>query len=211
MNRDWRDITHLMSGTDRQRAVYQVIRDLDVFYRLKHYSPLLVGTYPIDLDIEDSDIDIICHAENLIEFDREITAAYARYQGFLSAPKIDGDLPSLTVDFTYKGMQVQIFAQQIPVEHQIAFRHMVIEDRLLHLAGFDARKAIRALKRRGLKTEPAFARYLEMEGDPYRELLALCRLSDEELLDRLPILRNPKTSYPDDKPVSTMDWDDFLE
>ena len=48
----------------------------------------------------------------------------------------------------------------------------------------EAREAIRALKRDGLKTEPAFGQYFGIMGDPYAALLDLAALDDETLLRR---------------------------
>ena len=50
---------------------------------------------------------------------------------------------------------------------------MVVEARLLELGGDPARQAIRRLKQSGLKTEPAFARYFQLEGDAYQVDLRL--------------------------------------
>jgi hypothetical protein len=62
---------------------------------------------------------------------------------------------------------------------------MVVEARLLVIGGEEARREIRRLKRCGLKTEPAFARYFQLAGDPFEVLLELSRLSEEELRDRV--------------------------
>ena len=72
--------------------------------------------------------------------------------------------------------------QACPVSQQRAYRHMVVEARLLELGGEPLQSAIIALKRSGLKTEPAFARCLGIHGDPYLALLALEALDDEALL-----------------------------
>lgn len=56
---------------------------------------------------------------------------------------------------------------------QGAFRHLVAEFALLQRYGDDLRKRIRALKVGGMKTEPAFAHALGLDGDPYVALLDL--------------------------------------
>lgn len=58
---------------------------------------------------------------------------------------------------------------------------MDVEARLLAIGGEEARQEIQRLKLMGLKTEPAFARYLNLKNDPYVELLRLAKLSQEEL------------------------------
>lgn len=88
-------------------------------------------------------------------------------------------------------MPVQIFAQPRPVIEQNAYRHMVVEARLLEIGSARAREAVRALNKAGLKTEPAFARYFHLEGDPYATLLELERLNADELRRRLPDRRDP--------------------
>ena len=47
---------------------------------------------------------------------------------------------------------------------------MVIEGRLLDLAGESFRHNVIELEQSGLKTEPAFARLLGLNGDPYEAL-----------------------------------------
>lgn len=42
-----------------------------------------------------------------------------------------------------------------------------------------------ALKRDGVKTEPAFAKLLNLNGNPYEELLNLEFLTDKEIIDKL--------------------------
>ena len=54
----------------------------------------------------------------------------------------------------------------------------MIQARLLDLGGDALRIAIVALRRSGLKTEPAFARHLGIAGDPYIALLALEKIDD---------------------------------
>jgi hypothetical protein len=48
---------------------------------------------------------------------------------------------------------------------------MITEFRILQLRGEEFRHDIIALKKSGLKTEPAFASLLGLSGDPYEALL----------------------------------------
>jgi uncharacterized protein DUF4269 len=62
---------------------------------------------------------------------------------------------------------------------------MLVEYRILHIAGDTTRQAIRDLKKEGLKTEPAFAQYFNLEGDPYQALIELENLDDDALKEGL--------------------------
>ncbi len=53
----------------------------------------------------------------------------------------------------------------------MAYRHMIIEYRILLEKGEAFRQSIVELKRQGMQTEPAFALLLGLKGDPYTELL----------------------------------------
>ncbi|MNK30599.1 hypothetical protein D3C87_490190 [compost metagenome] len=48
---------------------------------------------------------------------------------------------------------------------------MLIEHQILQEKGEDFRLKIIALKRNGYKTEPAFAKLLNLQGNPYLDLL----------------------------------------
>ena len=66
---------------------------------------------------------------------------------------------------------IEIFGQTIPSQDQDAFRHMLLEAQILKEKGYIFTKKILHLKKSGLKTEPAFAKLLGLEGNPYDELL----------------------------------------
>jgi len=55
-------------------------------------------------------------------------------------------------------------------------------DIICEISGESARKKIIKLKKSGLKTEPAFAKYFNLKGDPFDELLKLSRLNKEKLI-----------------------------
>ncbi|WP_343330978.1 DUF4269 domain-containing protein [Polaribacter staleyi] len=59
------------------------------------------------------------------------------------------------------------------VKTQNAYRHMIVENKILKEKGFEFKQSIKKLKSNGTKTEPAFAKLLGLEGNPYTELLKL--------------------------------------
>jgi hypothetical protein len=102
----------------------------------------------------------------------------------------DAVVGSMVVD----DVEVEVFGQALPVHAQAGFRHMVVEGRLLVLGGARLADRVRAAKRGGLKTEPAFAAVLGLDGDPYRAVLDLEVLSSDQLralLDATPASSQP--------------------
>lgn len=69
------------------------------------------------------------------------------------------------------GFGFEIFAQPLPVYRQYAFRHMIVEHRLLKKKGSVFQKRIIELKSSGLSTEEAFAALLNLSGEFYEALL----------------------------------------
>ena len=178
---DWRDITYLQQGNPRQKQAYRALRDLRVFEILRDYSPVLAGTVPLELSLPGSDLDILCEAYDLVGFRQRVAGAFRDYADFQVKEKIIMGIGSLVASFQAGDFRIEIFGQPRPVEEQHAYRHMLVEARLLEIGGAAARDEIRRLKQEGLKTEPAFARYFGLPGDAYEVLLRLSFLGEEEL------------------------------
>jgi len=53
-------IDYLKYGNEKQQKAFQVLSDYTIFETLTTFNPILVGTIPIEIDIETSDLDIIC-------------------------------------------------------------------------------------------------------------------------------------------------------
>jgi hypothetical protein len=177
----WQDVSYLLNGNERQRRAYRALHSLGVFDVLTDHTPVLVGTIPIGVDVEDSDLDVVCHAPDLDRFSRLLIMAYGRSDRFRIKEKPVKGITSVVASFYYAGFRIEIFGQPVEVSEQHAYQHMVVEDRLLSIGGSAAREEIRRLKRDGVKTEPAFARYFGLAGDPYEMLLELSRLEMREL------------------------------
>lgn len=177
---NWSDITYLQTGTPRQRMAYPVVKR--VMAELSEFTPFLAGTIPIDIDLPESDLDVICYADDLNRFFFVVEQQFSGLNGFTIKQYAMGTDECVVANLILDDFLIEIFGQSHPVTEQNAYRHMVVEARLLHLGGELMKQTIRQLKHSGLKTEPAFAQYLRLSGDPYQALLDLYDLNDQELL-----------------------------
>ncbi len=148
---------------------------------LTPFEPLIAGTMPLGIHTEASDLDILCHAPDLLAFERVLRATVERYPDFSLRHLADLDPPATVASFRVGDTRIEVFGQALPVYAQNGFRHMLVEGRLLRLGGAALRRRVVALKQDGLATEPAFARVLELAGDPYKALLSLEAEPDEAL------------------------------
>ncbi|HFR4163402.1 TPA: DUF4269 domain-containing protein [Bacillus cereus] len=165
-------ITYLQSGNEKQQEIYDVLNSLNIMEDLALYNPVLCGTIPIRIDTPQSDLDIVMEVYNFDVFEQEMRSLYGSYGGFnIKKKKIKG-AESIKVNFEFEGFEFELFAQPKPVRNQNAYRHMIVEHMLLMQHPHIREEVIR-LKEQGLKTEPAFAQVLNIDGDPYEELILL--------------------------------------
>lgn len=158
---DFFDLTYLSKGSTIQQAGYRAIMSCGIMQLLKDFNPVVVGTLPLDLFTYSSDIDIICQFIDM-----------AKFQSVLREPtrKKLGGIESVIANFERDKFQFEIVGQPVPVTEQKAFRHMVAEWNILAANDQDFKSRIMELKRKGFKTEPAFAQVLGLKGDPYEAL-----------------------------------------
>lgn len=177
----WDDLSYLQRGSDRQRDAFRVLIELDLFSILAEFDPVLAGTYPLGIETPESDLDILCHADDLARFTQVVETVYGDEDDFTLRERVKDGLPSVICNFNAGRLPIELFAQARPTEEQRAYRHMVAEARLLREGGDEALLAIRDLKLDGMKTEPAFGQYFCLEDDPYEALLELADAPAETL------------------------------
>ena len=163
--------SYLKSGNSKQQSVYQILTNHRILEKLAAFKPILVGTIPININIEGSDLDIICYARDKEEFKSVLLDNFQHESGFTVSE--NQTFNAVKANFLIEGFEVEIFGQNISTTEQNAYRHMVIEHQLLFEKGEDFRLQIIDLKKQGYKTEPAFAKLLGLSGDAYEALLDL--------------------------------------
>ena len=164
-------IIYLKKGNASQQEVYAVLTKAKVMEKLSGFTPVLTGTYPIAINIENSDLDIICEYQDRESFITTVNNSFKQEKDFSINEKQINGVHSVIVRFWIDGFEVEIFGQPIPVKQQNAYLHMIKEFEILEAKGEHFKQQIIDLKSKGIKTEPAFAMLLNLKGDPYTALL----------------------------------------
>lgn len=171
MDIDFTKIDYLKNGNDRQKHAYAALTNHNIMTGLKQFDPILVGTIPINIDIQNSDLDIICFYQNRNAFVKIIHNRFCHFDNYTIREPDEKELAAVIANFKVDDFEIEIFGQNIPTKKQIAYRHMIVEYKLLCERDEAFRQTIIELKKQGHKTEPAFAIALGLSGNPYLELL----------------------------------------
>ena len=130
-----------------------------------------VTLHGINIDIEDSDLDIICYWENKWDFIQKLQINFGNENQFILRETLIDQNETVIANFICDGFEIEIFGQNIPAQEQNAYKHMIIEHKILKTKGEDFRLEIIKLKKSGYKTEPAFGKLLGLTENPYQQLL----------------------------------------
>ncbi|HEY3405969.1 MAG TPA: DUF4269 domain-containing protein [Ohtaekwangia sp.] len=170
---DFSNIDYLREGSAIQQKGWEILTSSGILMALSPFKPILTGTLPLDIFIENkSDLDISCevfHSPIFIHFAQDNLTKF----NFSLKQKELRSIPSVIINFRLKDFEVEIVGQPLPIREQTAVRHLRIEYALLQHGGESLKNQVLNLKAKGIKTEPAFASLLQLEGDPYEALLKL--------------------------------------
>lgn len=145
--------------------VFHALMDSKVLEKLKAYEPLVTGTFPLNLHRPDSDLDIL------------IPAKVDEVKALFPEATVSGNV----LHFTFDGVPFEIYCDSQPAVKQKASVHFQVEEKLLKLGGELFYQDLLKLRAENLKTEPAFAKRLQLAGDPYEDILNLRHYTEEEL------------------------------
>jgi Domain of unknown function (DUF4269) len=165
------NIEYLRDENDKQKAAYHTLTDYKIFEKLNDFSPILTGAIPINIDTDESDLDIICYWKSKEEFLNTLTNEFGKFESITLTERIINSYETILANFNLNKFEIEIFGQNRPSKDQESYRHMIIEYEILRARGEKFRQEIVRLKKEGLKTEPAFGKLLGLDGNPYEELL----------------------------------------
>ena len=149
---------------------------------LQQFDAVQVGSFPIGVDVPGSDVDIVCCFADQLAFIEYVNHHFSHFGGYVQKMVTSRGVESVVCRFVAFGANIEIFAQKTPVRLQYAWRHMVVEERLLRLGGVEFRNRVMALRKAGMKTEQAFASALQLQGDSYEAINTLCDATDHHLI-----------------------------
>ncbi|SHM74218.1 DUF4269 domain-containing protein [Flavobacterium saccharophilum] len=168
---DFSTIEYLKNGNQKQILAYEILTRNNVLDDIAEFEPILVGTIPINIDIENSDLDIICYWKNKTDFKTKIQSIFGNEKEFKIRETQIGDQETVIANFRIDPFEIEIFGQNIPTKNQNGYKHMIIENQILASKDENFQLEIIKLKQKGYKTEPAFGLLLGLKNDPYLELL----------------------------------------
>ena len=160
---------------ERHKEIYHLIDD--IMKPFDKYQPTIVGTYPIDIQVKDSDIDVILTVQDYEAYIKDLSVL--SHETNYTVEKKD----VVICRFEKKGYIIELYASHEPINRLNSYRHLEIEKRVLDLFGESFKEEVVALKSKGLKTEPTFCTLLGLYGNAYDALLKVEEMTDQELLN----------------------------
>jgi uncharacterized protein len=173
---------------ESNKPVFEATQKLGVLTEFAANAPLVAGTFPLGISTPGSDVDILMCSQDLKATKERLVENYSHHQDFKVEDCHVLEVPTVIASFTFMDVPFEVFVQNIDSVRQQAYRHFLVEERLLKLGGASFTTKIKAARGRGLKTEPAFAEVLNLKGDPFQALLELQTLDEASLKKKLMLL-----------------------
>jgi len=157
---DFTTIDYLKNGNEKQKRVYEILTKHQILEKLKEYSPILAGTIPIEIDIEGSDLDIICEVDLRFQEDFLDDLMFSKFiphdvEVKVEYPIINGE-KCIVLNFILEEFSIEIFGQNKPTIEQNAYRHMIAEYKILQEKGENFKQKIIEFKQKGNKNRTCF-------------------------------------------------------
>jgi predicted metalloenzyme YecM len=170
---------------EKNKRVFDALCDLRILETLAPFRPQVAGTFPLGIETEGSDVDIVMGSPDFDEMEKALRQNFSTCEKFqFHKAELSGE-PGLVCSFEFHGIPFEVVGQNKESVRQPAYQHFQVEERLLKVGGPSLREKILVLRKRGVKTEPAFGEVLKIVGDPYETLSRWHSASEEQLEQRI--------------------------
>ena len=94
---------------------FKLLNSIHIFDIIEKYNRILLGTIPIGIDIDSSDLDIICEVYKLEEFEILLKEKFSHFNNF-KINKVSYEI--LTVNFLIDDFELEIYSlKNMPPTH----------------------------------------------------------------------------------------------
>ena len=169
-------------NVEKNTKVWNAITRSKILEIFADNKPLIAGTFPLNVEVDGSDVDILMQARNLEEIKSLLIKNFGDNKEFSLDTQVIDELETLICNFVFDDVPFEVFIQDREPVRQKAYLHFLIEERLLKLGGQSFKNKVDEERRKGSKTEPAFASALGIKEDPYSRLLQLQKMSSKDLM-----------------------------
>lgn len=127
----FKDVEYLKVGNLKQKQSYKILKNIKIFKILEEFNPILVGTIPIGVDVDKSDLDIVCeiNLKNKDSLKNISTKNFSQFKNF----KIINTFSTtgvIVINFFVDDMEIEIYASKVSSFETNGYRHMIIEERI---------------------------------------------------------------------------------
>lgn len=166
---------------EKNNFIYKRVSDSRILSVLKEFDPLIAGTFPLELNNKDSDVDLILNCNDLKLLSQILNESYGNLEDFKEDNLSVRNIPSYIANFSFESVKFEIFAQDKPSVQQRAYVHFQTQEQLLKLGGQKLKNEVLKLRNDGLKTEEAFCKALNLTGDVFNRISNLSKYKEEDL------------------------------
>jgi predicted metalloenzyme YecM len=166
---------------ESNKNIFNALVESQILTTFKDLNPLVAGTFPLGLSGKDSDLDVLVFSNQLDDLSKRVQNHYRNFKDFSIEVKQKDSQRYLLANFSFGDVPFEIYACDVEPINQRAYRHFLIEERILSMGGVRAYEEVKSLLASGLKTEPAFAKLLGLLDDPYLALLEVQKWSPARL------------------------------
>lgn len=168
---------------EENKKIDFAIKELNILKDFKSNTPFIIAPFLGEIQIRKSSLIILLHASDLDELATTIKMHYEKHDKFECSKTINDKKEKLIINFDFKHVSFELIAQTKPIVEQSAFKLFQVEERLLKLGGGPFKQKVMGFYLKGVERIQAVAEALELETNPYDELLKLQKASTVELIN----------------------------
>ncbi|WP_413531823.1 DUF4269 domain-containing protein [Empedobacter brevis] len=104
-------IDYLKNGNEIQQNVFHLLRKHQISEKLNAYKPIVVGTIPIEINTENSDIDLIGECSDFEKAESDLLENFSHYPEFKIEQTTINSETCLICNFKINSFEIEIYLE----------------------------------------------------------------------------------------------------